>query len=169
MTAARPATRESTRSVTTRTPAASRCPRYFASHPFLTTGATATDIKGRVVTAGLYLDGNGPHPINSFGCTICHGGQGSGYRFHFRFAYASERQGRRAVEREVRLAGDPSLGLPHAAASIHRVELREMPPSDHRYPPGQEASGRLPADRAVRLHGLSHDRRRRIVRAGPDR
>ncbi|MGZ3337836.1 MAG: c-type cytochrome, partial [Isosphaeraceae bacterium] len=55
----------------------------FASHPFLTSGATSVDVKGRVVTAGLYLDGNGPHPINAFGCTICHGGQGSGTDFTF--------------------------------------------------------------------------------------
>ena len=58
-------------------------PEVFASHPFLTSGATSVDIKGRVVTAGLYLDGNGPHPINAFGCTICHGGQGSGTDFTF--------------------------------------------------------------------------------------
>ena len=55
----------------------------FASHPLLTSGATTIDPKGRVVTAGLYLDGNGPHPINSFGCTICHGGQGSGTDFTY--------------------------------------------------------------------------------------
>jgi cbb3-type cytochrome oxidase cytochrome c subunit len=55
----------------------------FASHPFLTDGATALDPKGNVVTAGLYLDGNGPHKINSFGCTICHGGQGSGTSFTY--------------------------------------------------------------------------------------
>ncbi|MGC8640500.1 MAG: c-type cytochrome [Isosphaeraceae bacterium] len=58
-------------------------PKVFASHPFLTTGATSVDTKGRVVTAGLYLDPNGPHPINSFGCTICHNGQGSGTDFTF--------------------------------------------------------------------------------------
>ena len=58
-------------------------PEVFASHPFLTSGATSVDVKGRVVTAGLYLDGNGPHPINAFGCTICHGGQGSGTDFTF--------------------------------------------------------------------------------------
>ena len=58
-------------------------PRVFAAHPFLTTGATSVDTKGKVVTAGLYLDPNGPHPINSFGCTICHGGQGSGTDFTF--------------------------------------------------------------------------------------
>jgi cbb3-type cytochrome oxidase cytochrome c subunit len=57
--------------------------KVFASHPFLSTGATTIDPKGRVVTAGLYLDGNGPHPINSFGCTICHAGQGSGTDFTF--------------------------------------------------------------------------------------
>ena len=34
-----------------------------------------------MVPAGLYLDGNGPHPINNLGCTICHGGQGSGTDF----------------------------------------------------------------------------------------
>jgi cbb3-type cytochrome oxidase cytochrome c subunit len=55
----------------------------FASHPFLTSGATTIDPKGHVAKAGLYLDGNGPHPINSFGCTICHGGQGSGTDFTF--------------------------------------------------------------------------------------
>ncbi|QEH36868.1 Cytochrome c [Aquisphaera giovannonii] len=58
-------------------------PEVFAAHPFLTNGALATDTKGRTVTAGLYLDPNGPHPINSFGCTICHGGQGSGTDFTF--------------------------------------------------------------------------------------
>ena len=58
-------------------------PEVFASHPFLTTGATYVDLKGKVAAAGLYLDGNGPHPINAFGCTICHGGQGSGTDFTF--------------------------------------------------------------------------------------
>ena len=60
----------------------------FAAHPHLTDGATTIDPKGNVVPAGLYLDGNGPHPINSFGCTICHGGQGSGDRLHLRLARA---------------------------------------------------------------------------------
>ncbi len=58
-------------------------PLVFHSHPHLTDGATAIDPKGNVVQAGLYLDGNGPHKINSFGCTICHGGQGSGTSFTF--------------------------------------------------------------------------------------
>ncbi|MBV8310105.1 MAG: c-type cytochrome, partial [Planctomycetaceae bacterium] len=58
-------------------------PEVFASHPFLTSGATYVDVKGKVSPAGLYLDGNGPHPINDFGCTICHGGQGSGTDFTF--------------------------------------------------------------------------------------
>lgn len=57
--------------------------RVFASHPHLTDGATAIDPKGNIVPAGLYLDGNGPHKINNFGCTICHGGQGSGTDFTF--------------------------------------------------------------------------------------
>jgi cbb3-type cytochrome oxidase cytochrome c subunit len=60
-----------------------RMPTVFKSHPFLSTGATTVDPRGKVVTAGLYLDSNGPHPINSFGCTICHGGQGSGTDFTF--------------------------------------------------------------------------------------
>jgi len=55
----------------------------FASHPHLTDGATTIDPRGNVVKAGLYLDSNGPHPINSFGCTICHGGQGSGTDFTY--------------------------------------------------------------------------------------
>ena len=55
----------------------------FRSHPFLTSGATTIDPRGKVVPAGLYLDANGPHPINSFGCTICHGGQGSGTDFTY--------------------------------------------------------------------------------------
>jgi cbb3-type cytochrome oxidase cytochrome c subunit len=58
-------------------------PLVFASHPHLTDGATAIDPTGKVVTAGLYLDGNGPHKINYFGCTICHGGQGSGTDFTY--------------------------------------------------------------------------------------
>ncbi len=55
----------------------------FRSHPFLSTGATTLDPRGKVVTAGLYLDANGPHPVNAFGCTICHGGQGSGTDFTY--------------------------------------------------------------------------------------
>jgi cbb3-type cytochrome oxidase cytochrome c subunit len=55
----------------------------FRSHPFLTSGATTIDPRGKVVPAGLYLDANGPHPMNSFGCTICHGGQGSGTDFTY--------------------------------------------------------------------------------------
>ncbi len=55
----------------------------YKSHPFLSTGATTVDPRGKVVPAGLYLDANGPHPMNSFGCTICHGGQGSGTDFTY--------------------------------------------------------------------------------------
>ncbi len=58
-------------------------PTVFKSHPFLSTGATYLDPRGNTVKAGLYLDANGPHPINNFGCTICHGGQGSGTDFTF--------------------------------------------------------------------------------------
>ncbi len=29
----------------------------------------------------LFVDGNSPHPMQSFGCTICHGGQGSSTEF----------------------------------------------------------------------------------------
>jgi cbb3-type cytochrome oxidase cytochrome c subunit len=65
--------------------------KVFRSHPFLTSGATTIDPRGKVVTAGLYLDANGPHPVNSFGCTICHGGQGSGTDF----TYASHTPGDR--------------------------------------------------------------------------
>ena len=58
-------------------------PEAFRSHPFLSSGATTISPQGKVVPAGLYLDANGPHPINSFGCTICHGGQGSGTDFTY--------------------------------------------------------------------------------------
>jgi len=55
----------------------------FAAHPHLADGYVATDPSGKTLQAGLYLDSNGPHPINSFGCTICHGGQGSGTDFTY--------------------------------------------------------------------------------------
>jgi len=58
-------------------------PTVFKSHPHLADGASTADLKGNPVPAGLYLDGNGPHPVNSFGCTICHGGQGSGTDFTY--------------------------------------------------------------------------------------
>ena len=83
MTVARPATRASIGPAMKRTPRATTCPSVFKSHPFLTSGATTIDPRGKVVAAGLYLDGNGPHPMNSFGCTICHGGQGSGTDFTY--------------------------------------------------------------------------------------
>lgn len=38
----------------------------FASHPRL----------------DLFVDGNSPHPINNFGCTVCHRGQGSATEFN---------------------------------------------------------------------------------------
>lgn len=55
----------------------------YHSHPHLTDGTTYIDPKGKEMPAGLFLDSNGPHPINSFGCTICHGGQGSGTTFTY--------------------------------------------------------------------------------------
>jgi cbb3-type cytochrome oxidase cytochrome c subunit len=59
-------------------------PAVFRNHPKLTEGARAIDLKtGKEVDVGLYLDANGPHPINQFGCTICHAGQGSGTDFTF--------------------------------------------------------------------------------------
>jgi mono/diheme cytochrome c family protein len=58
-------------------------PAVYASHPFLTTGVTTRDNTGKTSHAGLYLDGNGPHGINKLGCTICHGGQGSGTDFTY--------------------------------------------------------------------------------------
>jgi cbb3-type cytochrome oxidase cytochrome c subunit len=56
-------------------------PKVFASHPMLTHGAETVDARGKVAPAGLFLDSNGPHPRDDFGCTICHGGQGSGVDF----------------------------------------------------------------------------------------
>ena len=132
----------------------------FRSHPFLTSGATTIDPRGKVVPAGLYLDANGPHPINSFGCTICHGGQGSGTDFTLCVAYAQRPRAGREMERRARLAGDPSLGFPDAAQAVHRIELPEVPHPGHRHPAGEEASGGLPADRQIWLHGLPYDRRR---------
>ncbi len=58
-------------------------PTVYKTHPFFTSGATYIDPRGKSMKAGLYLDANGPHPINSFGCTICHAGQGSGTDFTF--------------------------------------------------------------------------------------
>ena len=85
-------------------------PAVFASHPHLTDGATTTDPKGNPVPAGLYLDGNGPHPINSFGCTICHGGQGSGTDFTYASHEPNDLAAEGGVGEEVRLARDAPLG-----------------------------------------------------------
>ncbi len=71
-------------------------PTVFRSHPHLTDGATTIDPKGERVTAGLYLDGNGPHTINSFGCTICHGGKGSGTDFTFASHEPNDARGSRS-------------------------------------------------------------------------
>ena len=144
-------------------------PEVFRSHPFLTSGATTIDPKGKVVPAGLYLDGNGPHPINSFGCTICHGGQGSGTDF----TYASHTPDslKEAEEwdeeydwHEFHFWDFPMLPKRFIESSCLKCHHR-----GHRRPAGQEAAGGLPADRQVRLHRLPHDRRRGLVRPGPDR
>ncbi len=55
----------------------------YAAHPFLTTGAITIDPSGKEVEAGLYVDSNGPHGLNRIGCTICHGGNGSGTDFTY--------------------------------------------------------------------------------------
>ncbi len=61
-----------------------KMPTVFASHPHVADGVEVFDkLTGKTTKAGLYLDSNGPHPINYFGCTICHGGQGSGTDFTF--------------------------------------------------------------------------------------
>ena len=141
----------------------------FAAHPFLSSGATSIDPKGKVVTAGLYLDPNGPHPINSFGCTICHGGQGSGTDF----TYAShtpadleqaEEWKRKYGWQEVHHWDYPMLPdrfIESSCVKCHH-QVTDIPQAE-------EAAGRLPADRALWLHGLSHHRRRGLVRPRPDR
>jgi cytochrome c2 len=75
-------------------------PTVFRSHPHLSDGATTLDPKGNVVEAGLYLDSNGPHPINSFGCTICHEGQGSGTTFTYASHEPNDLHEREEWERE---------------------------------------------------------------------
>jgi cbb3-type cytochrome oxidase cytochrome c subunit len=56
----------------------------YKTHPHLADGYRRVDpFTKKTSEAGLYLDANGPHPINYFGCTICHGGQGSGTDFTF--------------------------------------------------------------------------------------
>ena len=91
--------------------------KVFAAHPFLTSGATTVDPKGNVVPAGLYLDGNGPHPINSFGCTICHGGQGSGTDFTLASHTPDSLQAGGGVAQGARLALVPLLGLSRCSRS----------------------------------------------------
>ena len=68
-----------------------------------------------MVTAGLYLDGNGPHTINSFGCTICHGGQGSGTDFTYASHEPNDLEQKEELGGEVPLARDPPLGRADAA------------------------------------------------------
>ena len=80
--------------------AMSRVHPAFAAHPDLTTGARAIDPRGKEVEVGLYLDANGPHPINSFGCTICHGGQGSGTSFTYASHEPNDRKQRAQWEEE---------------------------------------------------------------------
>ena len=82
----------------------------FASHPHLSDGATAVDPRGKLVPAGLYLDPNGPHKINSFGCTICHGGQGSGTDFTYSSHTPNDDEEKHHWGQKYALAGDPPLG-----------------------------------------------------------
>ncbi len=82
----------------------------FKSHPFLADGATAISPQGQVVPAGLYLDSNGPHPINKFGCTICHGGQGSGTSFTYASHEPNDLEEKEALGEAARLDRDAPLG-----------------------------------------------------------
>ncbi len=76
-------------------------PAVFRNHPKLTSGATAiSPATGKPVDAGLYLDANGPHPINNFGCTICHGGQGSGTSFTYASHEPNDPEEKAAWEKE---------------------------------------------------------------------
>ena len=95
---------------------------------------------------------------------------GLGDRLHLRLAHARHPRSRRR-------SGRRSYGW-------HAIHLWDYPMLPKRFiessclkchhqvtdiPAGQEAPGRLPADRQVRLHGLPHDRRRGLVRPRPDR
>ena len=132
-----------------KTPTARTCRRSSRRIPFFTDGATYVDPRGKSVKAGLYLDANGPHPINSFGCTICHGGQGSGTDFTF------------ASHTPDSLEQAEEWKKNHGWEDFHFWDF-PMPPDRFiessclkchtqvtDIPAGDQAPGRLPADRQV--------------------
>ncbi len=87
--------------------------------------------------AGLYLDANGPHPINSFGCTICHGGQGSGTDFTFASHEPNDLKQKEEWEEEHHWREIHHWDEPMLPARFLRVELPEVPPPGDRRPPGR--------------------------------
>ena len=84
-------------------------------------GATTSTLAATSVKAGLYLDANGPHPINSFGCTICHGGQGSGTDFTFASHTPDSLEQAEDWTKKHGWQRFPLLGFPDASRSLHRV------------------------------------------------
>ncbi len=141
----------------------------FASHPFLSSGATSIDPKGKVVTAGLFLDPNGPHPINSFGCTICHGGQGSGTDFTYSShtpadLEQAEEWKRKYGWQEIHHWDFPMLPdrfIESSCVKCHH-QVTDIPQA-------QKLQAGYQRIVALWLHGLSHHRRRGLVRPRSDR
>ena len=68
----------------------------------------------------LFVDANSPHPMEKFGCTACHAGQGSATDFVLCRPLARQRRARRGVAQEIRLVAQSFLGLPHAVQPLHR-------------------------------------------------
>ncbi len=118
-------------------------PAVFRSHPHLTDGATTINPQGERVTAGLYLDGNGPHKINSFGCTICHGGNGSGTDFSYASHEPNTPEEGERVAQGARLERDAPLGRADAPQAVHGGELHQVPPPGDRRAAGDQAPGRV--------------------------
>ena len=68
----------------------------------------------------LFVGSTSPHPMQTFGCTICHQGQGSATSFKWASHTPEHAQAGPRVARRARLVQQPPLDLPDAARSGSR-------------------------------------------------
>ena len=79
----------------------------------------------------LFVDANSPHPMQQFGCTICHAGQGSATEFVLASHAPADYHQEHDWEKRYDWKAIHYWDYPMYSKPLHRVELPEVPPPGH--------------------------------------
>ena len=79
----------------------------------------------------LFVDSNSPHPMEKFGCTICHAGQGSSTVVCACLAHADRCPPKEEWEKNHDWKSIHDLGLPDVPQPFQGSELPQVPSSGH--------------------------------------